>query len=85
MTTPTAHLNATNRLGGVPWELSFSYGRALQAPALKAWKGEAANVPAAQRAYHHRARLNGAARSGSYTQAMRRPTPDPGQRTASPQ
>ena len=36
MTTPTAHLNATNRLGGVPWELSFSYGRALQAPALKA-------------------------------------------------
>jgi hypothetical protein len=43
----TAHLNAMNRLGGVPWELSFSYGRALQAPALKAWKGEAANGPAA--------------------------------------
>jgi fructose-bisphosphate aldolase, class I len=66
----TAHLNAMNRLGGAPWELSFSYGRALQAPALKAWKGEAANGPAAQRAFHHRARLNGAARSGSYTQAM---------------
>ena len=55
---------------GAPWQLSFSYGRALQAPALKAWKGEAANGPAAQRAFHHRARLNGAARSGSYTQAM---------------
>jgi fructose-bisphosphate aldolase, class I len=66
----TAHLNAMNRLGGVPWELSFSYGRALQAPALKAWKGEPANAPAAQRAFHHRARLNGAARSGSYTEAM---------------
>jgi fructose-bisphosphate aldolase, class I len=66
----TAHLNAMNRLGGAPWELSFSYGRALQAPALKAWKGEAANAPAAQQAYRHRARLNGAARSGSYTEAM---------------
>ena len=66
----TAHLDAMNRLGGAPWELSFSYGRALQAPALKAWKGEAANGPAAQQAFHHRARLNGAARSGSYTEAM---------------
>ena len=72
----TAHLNAMNRRGGVPWELSFSYGRALQAPALKAWKGEAANVPAAQRAYHHRTRLNGAARSGSYTEAMEKETAD---------
>jgi len=66
----TAHLNAMNRLGGVPWQLSFSYGRALQAPALKAWKGESANAPAAQRAFLHRARLNGAARSGSWTEAM---------------
>jgi fructose-bisphosphate aldolase class I len=66
----TAHLNAMNRLGGAPWQLSFSYGRALQAPALKAWKGEAANGPAAQQAYAHRARLNGAARSGSYTEDM---------------
>jgi fructose-bisphosphate aldolase class I len=72
----TAHLNAMNRRGGVPWELSFSYGRALQAPALKAWKGEAANVPAAQQAYAHRARLNGAARSGSYTEAMEKETAD---------
>jgi fructose-bisphosphate aldolase class I len=66
----TAHLSAMNRLGGAPWELSFSYGRALQAPALKAWKGQAANGPAAQQAFWHRARLNGAARSGSYTKAM---------------
>jgi fructose-bisphosphate aldolase, class I len=66
----TAHLNAMNQLGGAPWQLSFSYGRALQAPALKAWKGEAANVAAAQRAFHHRARLNGAARSGSYREEM---------------
>jgi fructose-bisphosphate aldolase class I len=66
----TAHLNAMNRLGGAPWQLSFSYGRALQAPALKAWKGEAANAPAAQRAFLHRARLNGAARSGRWSKAM---------------
>jgi fructose-bisphosphate aldolase class I len=69
-TAATAHLDAMNRLGGAPWQLSFSYGRALQAPALKAWKGEAANGPAAQQAFLHRARLNGAARSGSYTEAM---------------
>jgi fructose-bisphosphate aldolase class I len=68
----TAHLNAMNQLGRAPWELSFSYGRALQAPALKAWKGQAANAPAAQRAFHHRARLNGAARTGSYTPDMER-------------
>jgi fructose-bisphosphate aldolase class I len=69
-TAATAHLDAMNRLGGVPWQLSFSYGRALQAPALKAWKGQAANGPAAQRAFHHRARLNGAARTGTYTHDM---------------
>jgi fructose-bisphosphate aldolase class I len=66
----TAHLSAMNRLGRHPWELSFSYGRALQAPALEAWKGDAANIEAGQRALHHRARLNGAARSGSYTPSM---------------
>jgi fructose-bisphosphate aldolase, class I len=66
----TAHLSAMNRLGGQPWELSFSYGRALQAPAIDAWKGDATNVEAGQRALHHRARLNGAARSGSYTSDM---------------
>jgi fructose-bisphosphate aldolase class I len=66
----TAHLNAMNALGGHPWELSFSYARALQGPALKAWAGREENVAAAQDAFAHRARLNGAARSGSYTAEM---------------
>ncbi|MBW2578848.1 MAG: fructose-bisphosphate aldolase class I [Deltaproteobacteria bacterium] len=66
----TAHLNEMNKLGGGPWELSFSYGRALQAAPLKAWGGSAAKMPAAQQAYLHRARCNGAARTGSYTEAM---------------
>jgi fructose-bisphosphate aldolase, class I len=66
----TAHLNAMNKLGGVPWELSFSYGRALQAPSLNAWKGEPSNVEAGQKALYHRAKLNGAARSGSYSADM---------------
>jgi fructose-bisphosphate aldolase class I len=66
----TAHLNAMNAMGPHPWELSFSYGRALQAPALKAWAGEAANVPAGQAAYLHRARMNSLARSGSYSPDM---------------
>ena len=66
----TAHLNAMNALGDHPWELSFSYGRALQAPALAAWKGEAANVRAGQSALYHRAKLNGAARSGRYSKEM---------------
>jgi fructose-bisphosphate aldolase class I len=66
----TAHLNAMNKLGPHPWELSFSYGRALQAPALKAWKGESANVDAGRDAFLHRAKLNSAARSGTYTPDM---------------
>ncbi len=66
----TAHLSAMNRLGSHPWELSFSYGRALQAPSLKAWKGEEANVEAGQKALYHRAKLNGAARSGKYSSDM---------------
>jgi fructose-bisphosphate aldolase class I len=68
----TAHLNEMNRIGGVPWELSFSYGRALQAAPLKAWAGRPENRDAAQRAFHHRARCNGAARTGSYTAEMER-------------
>ena len=60
----TAHLNAMNAMGPHPWELSFSYGRALQAPALKAWGGKAENVEAGQRAYYHRAKMNSAARTG---------------------
>jgi fructose-bisphosphate aldolase class I len=66
----TAHLDAINRHGPQPWELSFSYGRALQAPAQKAWAGKTENVAAGQSAYLKRARLNGAARSGAYDPAM---------------
>jgi fructose-bisphosphate aldolase class I len=62
----TARLNAMNARGPHPWELSFSYGRALQAPALKAWQGDPANVEEAQKAFYRRAKFNGAARSGSY-------------------
>ena len=63
----TAHLNAMNAMGPHPWELSFSYGRALQAPSLKAWAGDSANVESGQAAYLHRAKMNGLARSGSYS------------------
>jgi fructose-bisphosphate aldolase class I len=66
----TAHLNAMNAMGPHPWELSFSYGRALQAPSLKAWGGEPANVASGQAAYLHRAKMNGLARSGSYSPDM---------------
>jgi fructose-bisphosphate aldolase, class I len=66
----TAHLSAMNARGPHPWQLSFSYGRALQAAALKAWGGEAANVEEAQKAFYRRAKFNGAARSGSYAPEM---------------
>ncbi len=66
----TEHLNAMNAIGPHPWQLSFSYGRALQAPALKAWRGDPSNVAAAQEAYLRRARLNGLARSGEYSPEM---------------
>ena len=66
----TAHLNAMNALGDHPWQLSFSYGRALQAPALEAWGGNAENVEAAQRVLYHRAKCNGAARFGKYNEEM---------------
>jgi fructose-bisphosphate aldolase class I len=66
----TEHLNAMNRIEGLPWQLSFSYGRALQAPVLKTWKGDAANVAAAQQAFHHRASCNSQARFGKYTEEM---------------
>ena len=69
--TATENLNAMNaRHKSLPWQLSFSYGRALQASALKAWSGKADNVSAAQKAYLHRARCNGAARSGSYSSSL---------------
>jgi fructose-bisphosphate aldolase class I len=66
----TAHLNAMNARAPHPWELSFSYGRALQAPAQKAWRGDPANVEAAQKAFYRRAKFNSAARSGSYAPEM---------------
>jgi fructose-bisphosphate aldolase, class I len=68
----TAHLNAMNARGPHPWQLSFSYGRALQAPALKTWSGKPENVEAAQRAYYHRAKMNSAARTGMYAPEMER-------------
>ena len=68
----TEHLNAMNAMGPHPWQVSFSYARALQDPALKAWKGEAANVPAAQKIFYHRAKCNSAARSGQYNDKWRR-------------
>jgi fructose-bisphosphate aldolase class I len=66
----TAHLDAMNRLGPHPWPLSYSYGRALQAPALAAWAGKSENIAKAQAIFAHRARCNGAARDGRWTQAM---------------
>ena len=71
----TANLDAINRRAvdvGAPWQLSFSYGRGLQAAPLKAWLGLAANAESAQRAFHQRARLTGAARQGAYTPDMER-------------
>jgi fructose-bisphosphate aldolase class I len=68
----TTNLNAMNARGPHPWQLSFSYGRALQAPALKAWGGKDENVEAAQRAYYHRAKMNSAARTGMYAPEMER-------------
>jgi len=62
----TAHLNAMASINGLPWPLTFSYSRALQNPALNAWKGQSANVAAAQRAFHHRARMNGLAAEGKW-------------------
>ncbi len=66
----TRHLNAMNAMGKHPWELSFSYGRALQEPSLRAWKGEASNVAMAQKLFYHRAKCNGAARYGRYSEEM---------------
>jgi fructose-bisphosphate aldolase class I len=62
----TAHLDAMNKIGGLPWSLTFSYGRALQAAPQKAWGGKAENVAAGQRAFAHRARMNGLAALGKW-------------------
>jgi len=66
----TAHLDAMNRLGGFPWKMTFSYGRALQAAPQKAWSGKAANVPSAQKAFAHRAKMNGLASLGQWEGAL---------------
>jgi len=66
----TAHLNAMNKLGHHPWELSFSYGRALQAPAMEAWLGQTANWGAGQAAFFKRAHCNSSACAGVYTEQM---------------
>src|ERR1700737_3046115 len=62
----TAHLDAMNRLGGLPWKLTFSYGRALQSAPQKAWSGRSENVAAGQRAFTHRARMNALASRGEW-------------------
>jgi fructose-bisphosphate aldolase class I len=66
----TENLNAMNAMGTHPWQLSFSYGRALQAPVLAAWKGQESNAAAAQQALIHRCHLNGKARDGKYERSM---------------
>jgi fructose-bisphosphate aldolase class I len=66
----TAHLDAMNKIGGLPWALTFSYGRALQAAPQKAWSGKAENVAAGQRAFSHRARMNGLAALGQWQAEM---------------
>jgi fructose-bisphosphate aldolase, class I len=72
----TAHLNAINRLASPkPWKISFSYGRALQDPALEAWHGRDGNLAAGQRAFHHRACLNGSASVGRYADEMEGASP----------
>lgn len=66
----TAHLDAMNKIGGLPWHLTFSYGRALQAAPQKAWAGQAANVAAGQAAFSHRARMNALASRGQWDAAL---------------
>ena len=68
----TANLDAINKKGPLPWKMSFSYGRALQNTALKTWNGKAENVPAAQKAFLHRAKMNSLATLGKYSKEMER-------------
>ncbi|MGA8156200.1 MAG: class I fructose-bisphosphate aldolase [Rhodoplanes sp.] len=68
----TAHLDAMNKIGSLPWTLSFSYGRALQAAPQKAWSGKSENVAAAQRAFAHRAQMNGLASLGKWKADLER-------------
>ena len=66
----TAHLDAMNKIGGLPWKLTFSYGRALQAAPQKAWSGKPENVAAGQRAFAHRAHMNGLASKGVWESGL---------------
>jgi fructose-bisphosphate aldolase, class I len=66
----TAHLDAINRIGGLPWHVTFSYGRALQAAPQKAWSGRSENVAAAERAFIHRAMMNSLATRGQWKQDL---------------
>jgi len=66
----TAHLDAMNKIGNLPWHLTFSYGRALQAAPQKAWSGKPDNVAAGQRAFSHRARMNGLASTGKWNAGL---------------
>jgi fructose-bisphosphate aldolase class I len=66
----TEHLSLINQVSGLPWALTFSYGRALQESALKAWAGRAENLGAGQETFLHRARLNGLAQRGKYTASL---------------
>src|SRR5690606_8341853 len=66
----TAHLDAMNKIGGFPWKLSFSYGRALQAAPQQAWSGKAENVSSAQQAFLHRAKMNGLAALGQWDKSL---------------
>jgi fructose-bisphosphate aldolase class I len=66
----TEHLSLMNAMGPLPWKLTFSYGRALQAAALKAWGGKSENVAAGQRAFTHRAKMNGLATLGKWSRGL---------------
>ncbi|MGA8049330.1 MAG: class I fructose-bisphosphate aldolase [Burkholderiales bacterium] len=68
----TAHLNAMAAMKGLPWPLTFSYSRALQNPALKTWRGSLQNVAAAQKAFYHRAHMNGLASQGKWKPELER-------------
>jgi fructose-bisphosphate aldolase class I len=66
----TAHLHFMNAMGNAPWKLTFSYGRALQAAALKAWSGKKENEAAGAKAFSHRARMNGLAAAGKWSASL---------------
>jgi fructose-bisphosphate aldolase class I len=68
----TAHLDAINKMSALPWRVTFSYGRALQAAPQKTWSGRAENVAAAQRAFSHRAMMNSLATRGQWQADLER-------------